>query len=963
MPPSDVHSSAQPAADPARRTLIQEALDTAIEHQRRGDFPVASEIYQHVLGIEPLHTGALHLAGVLAHQIGQSALAVKLIERAVETDTVNAELQNSLGVVLQGAGRVGEAVRAYHNALSRNIAYTEARMNLGTALEALGRSGEARYLYEQSIRERPDYADAYLNLGNVMRRAGQNDAAAAAYRRVMTLRTNDALPLFNLAQLHADLGRTAEAFELFDQALKLRPSWRKAEQGIEGARKMLGRRHPEREAAAAHASYAALNTVLANACRPECSSTGLSRALRDADVAPFSVGDIGPWVDFLREGAVRRAIERDAAPLAEIVDSVFKVACEHLAETGGPFPLELLELVPWWYSVRAAHGVVRELATHAALVASRDKFVLTRERVTTREACLGSAYFETWGEQARDAEMALLLADGVLDGEDIAFANFARRIAQGPVITPPWAHYSNVGRTLGRSGWYDAISDKALQTLHDAFVSRLPTLDRDAFIRLLEVLFYTFDSTRSHGARIYAHIVLPWMLKLYALRRLDEADFLTHWSFNVFGMKLTDEEEYDRFVHSYRQAAAEAGCWLATQFPPTPVVAAQAGPVRVGIINRGGSISTGAFHHILPICQWLSARAPRTLDVVIYVTQYYDEEIEREGARVGCKVVFLSDYGSELNAMLERYVKLRELMARDGIEVAVWAHHPDSMFLLFGMRVAPVQVFYSQYLHPTIKGGDIDAVMTYGSPALVTQPFLDQPWRVITSALEDVSEPPPAIAVEELRARIMGTEFRVLIGTLARTEKICDTRFLSCVARVLKAQPNAMFLWTGHRQDHTVQTFFERAGVAGQTQFVGWVDTVLYARALDVLLDSFPLCNGVTALQAMASGTPVVSLNRNTSFLGRDIVPILETTSEPSIAEAAAVCSEIRRVFEERDAVPAADDEDHYVEIALRLIEQPELRARTGAALQAVSRCLYDNEALMARLFEAHILELAEAAR
>jgi predicted O-linked N-acetylglucosamine transferase (SPINDLY family) len=209
-----------------------------------------------------------------------------------------------------------------------------------------------------------------------------------------------------------------------------------------------------------------------------------------------------------------------------------------------------------------------------------------------------------------------------------------------------------------------------------------------------------------------------------------------------------------------------------------------------------------------------------------------------------------------------------------------------------------------------------------------------------------------------LRERLLNGLFDTLIGTVARTEKIADPRFLACVVRILSAHPRALFVWTGHHQDRTVQGLFEQNGVAEQTRFIGWVDTILHANALDVLLDSFPLCNGVTALQAMAAGTPVVSINRNTSFLGRDIVPIVEQNGAPAVAEAAALCDRIRSAFQTRDAIPAADDEDDYVRIANALIDDNELRQRTGAALRFIAANLYANEALMALLFETHILDL-----
>ena len=53
---------------------IQQAIDLALEHHTAGELPKAEGIYQQVLQAEPNQPIALHLLGVIAHQVGKNNL-------------------------------------------------------------------------------------------------------------------------------------------------------------------------------------------------------------------------------------------------------------------------------------------------------------------------------------------------------------------------------------------------------------------------------------------------------------------------------------------------------------------------------------------------------------------------------------------------------------------------------------------------------------------------------------------------------------------------------------------------------------------------------------------------------------------------------------------------------------------------------------------------------------------------
>ena len=62
---------------------ISEALTIAVQHHQAGRLQAAEQIYRRVLEVDPNQADAIHLLGVLAHQVGKHELAVQCITRAI----------------------------------------------------------------------------------------------------------------------------------------------------------------------------------------------------------------------------------------------------------------------------------------------------------------------------------------------------------------------------------------------------------------------------------------------------------------------------------------------------------------------------------------------------------------------------------------------------------------------------------------------------------------------------------------------------------------------------------------------------------------------------------------------------------------------------------------------------------------------------------------------------------------
>ena len=62
---------------------VSGVVEEGLEHHRAGRLPEAEAAYRRVLAAQSEHPEALHLLGVIAHQVGHNERAVELIQRAI----------------------------------------------------------------------------------------------------------------------------------------------------------------------------------------------------------------------------------------------------------------------------------------------------------------------------------------------------------------------------------------------------------------------------------------------------------------------------------------------------------------------------------------------------------------------------------------------------------------------------------------------------------------------------------------------------------------------------------------------------------------------------------------------------------------------------------------------------------------------------------------------------------------
>ena len=99
-------------------------------------------MYRQILKDQPKHVDALHFLGVIHHQRGNHAEAVRHIDAALAINPMLASAYNNRGNALGELTRFDEALASYDHAITHKPDYVEAFLNRGIALEQLKRFEE-----------------------------------------------------------------------------------------------------------------------------------------------------------------------------------------------------------------------------------------------------------------------------------------------------------------------------------------------------------------------------------------------------------------------------------------------------------------------------------------------------------------------------------------------------------------------------------------------------------------------------------------------------------------------------------------------------------------------------------------------------------------------------------------------------------------------------------------------------
>ncbi len=363
-----------------------------------------------------------------------------------------------------------------------------------------------------------------------------------------------------------------------------------------------------------------------------------------------------------------------------------------------------------------------------------------------------------------------------------------------------------------------------------------------------------------------------------------------------------------------------------------------AGPRRPGRI-RVGYLSADFYHHATAV---LMAELLERRDTTRFETFLYSHSRDDD-----------SEIGRRVRAAAEHFVDVRGIgncavakrMREDGIDILIdlKGHTRDSRVDLMAYRPAPMQATYLGY--PATTGASF---IDYFIGDRVTTPLAHAAHFTEHIAQldgcyqpNDAARPLPPCPP---RAALGLPDDAVVLCCFNQTYKL-SPHMLDCWAKILASAPRAvlwMLEWNPHAKANLLRELAARGVAPERVHFAAKLDLASHIarlRAADLFLDTWPCNAHTTASEALWAGVPVLTVPGPT-FASRVAASLV----------AACGLGEL-----------ACPDDEHYVELATALANEPETLQGIKAHLEVNRRTrpLYDAERL-ARDMDALLTRMHE---
>ena len=198
-------------------------LQNGMDRHRSGDLAGAEALYCEVLRIQPAQPDALHLLGLIAHQVGQFRVALDFFEKAIRINPRYEVYFSNRGNTLKALQEYEAALASFDQAIRLKPDYADAYFNRGVVLQEMQRHLEALESYDRALALQPALAQAHNNRGNVLRTLRRYQEALESFEKAAQLNPQSADAYNNCGNVLLDLQAFQAAAERYDQALRLEP--------------------------------------------------------------------------------------------------------------------------------------------------------------------------------------------------------------------------------------------------------------------------------------------------------------------------------------------------------------------------------------------------------------------------------------------------------------------------------------------------------------------------------------------------------------------------------------------------------------------------------------------------------------------------------------------------------------------------------------------------------------------
>ncbi len=509
------------------------------------------------------------------------------------------------------------------------------------------------------------------------------------------------------------------------------------------------------------------------------------------------------------------------------------------------------------------------------------------------------------------------------------------------------------------------INEKGRRHLIQGLVNQIFTIKQRHGI--LEALGNMPESSREWNHVIFGRCVVPAIAQA-----LEKGDFLSACEINhrttlTFAQQPHTSEQW-RYCHEITNpmfiAAGEA---IRQTLPPLRLPSSlDVLPSLAFIIDQ--SVATGSGAKVLcALITGLILLNPQKLVPVVYAFDKIPKPLRQQYLKLGVRVVdtiIHRDPHSSDDDLLQRLKALRQQLQEDQVSAVLYPGTYEAFpCLAASMGLAPVQIYLSLGFR-SIFIPMIDGYVTTGSPVKSKKKIEGKSWRTGSVPHEDIYPPNDGsdLAAIDDEVRLIRQEkfsqYKVILGTLARPQKLENPLFIETLAGILHANPEAVFLWFGPENLPSVGQMMVEQGISERCLFQGWADIKIYAKLLDIHIDSFPFPTALAMLDTMSAATASVWMEEDSEIgVGSNVMPLIR--GEVGTRKNQEEIQEIFRYPKTGELLAlCADSPEEYIAYVQHLIDDMPFRKAVGAAGRRYMEHFCHDPSVAARAYAEHFIEI-----
>ncbi len=162
---------------------------------------------------------------IQSHLKGNIREATKYYQELITEGCSDQRVFSNYGAILYGMGKLKDAAKFFRKAIAINSDFADAHSNLGNILRDQGDLQNAEVSVRKAIAINSDFADAHSNLGNILKDLGKLQEAEVSVRKAIALNPNFAVAHSNLGNILKDLGKLQEAEFSYREAIEIEPDF------------------------------------------------------------------------------------------------------------------------------------------------------------------------------------------------------------------------------------------------------------------------------------------------------------------------------------------------------------------------------------------------------------------------------------------------------------------------------------------------------------------------------------------------------------------------------------------------------------------------------------------------------------------------------------------------------------------------------------------------------------------